>query len=173
MKVSVIVSFLLLLNIAGTAQNVKIELSKNLSSKNVALIKLYKFNSKNSCNQSKAVSVIFDNQISECFDYVKTIKGGSIKKIMTCLHNKKTYGGEDVACFDVDYGIIAYNAKGVIIGFVNISLFCNKLNATPAIPERDFFNSSELHKVGFSKQGRNQIIKLLSLSDTKPYPSQQ
>ena len=172
MKTSIVLLFLILTTLVGITQSVRIELNNELSTKSITTIKLYRFNSKNTCNQSKAVSIIFDNKISTCFDLVKTIKKENVKKIINCLRTKKTYGNGDVACFDTDYGLIMYNVKRIIVGYVNISLFCNKINAAPLIQEREYFVSNTLRKVGLSIVGRKKIMKLLGLSAVSPYPSQ-
>ena len=80
---------------------------------------------------------------------------------------------EDFACFDTDYSLIMLNNKGIITGYIDISLYCNKLNSTPVIPELEFFISDNFRKIGFSNSGRKKLIKLLGLFNNKLYPSQR
>ncbi len=144
---------------------IKISLRKQITGSASNTIKLYKFNPQNNCNQSKAVSIIYEDKISPCFDYVKTIKTGEVKKITGLLRKSTTYGGEDVACFDTEYALLIFDKSNVVIGYVNISLSCNKLISNPIIPEREHYANQGLRKVGFSKKGRNTLLKLLGLSD--------
>ncbi|WP_343686117.1 hypothetical protein [Chryseobacterium gleum] len=140
-----------------------LNVGKDLFSIPVHYMKLYKFNEQNYCNQNKAVSVIYDNQLSSCFDYVKTINGKDIDDFLGTIKNPKTYGGEDVACFDTDYSLILYNIKDEVVGYINISESCNKLISNPEIKEREFYSKNGLRKVGFSKKGKEKIKKILKI----------
>ncbi|MOA06986.1 hypothetical protein D3C78_1266580 [compost metagenome] len=133
------------------------------SFKNADSLILFRFNAKNPCSQSKAVSIIKENKISECFDYVRTIQGGEVKNIINVLYDSDTYGGEEVACFDTDYSLIAVE-NDVIIGFINISFSCNKLISKPLIIERDKHINESLRKVGFSSSGKKLLLRLLKLA---------
>jgi len=145
---------------------------KNLEKLNITLTNefkladsliLFKFNSDNLCNQSKAVSIIKKNEISGCFDYVRTIKADKVDTIIKLLHDKTTYGGGNVACFDTDYAIIAIKNSN-IIAYVNISLSCNKLIANPKIQEQEAHYKNEgVGRIGFSRNGKEKLIHLLGI----------
>lgn len=136
----------------------KVNLSDNFNS--VSSILLYKFNSNNKCDQSKAVSIIKDNKISKCLDYIKTFDFSRSKNILDLLQNKNTYGNEDVACFDTDYSLVIVNGK-TITGYINISFNCNKLISNPIIKERLSQSNNGLRKVGFSNLGKTKLLELL------------
>jgi len=142
---------------------VKIELGKDVSSKTCQLIKLFKYNPKNFCDQSKGVSIVFDNKISPCFDHIKTFDTRQSKKIVGLLRSVRTYGSYDAPCFDTDYALMIYNKSNKIVGHIEISFSCNKLISEPNIKEREHFNHDGLRNVGFSKSGRKTLIKLLML----------
>ena len=163
-----ILLFNLLLFQACFSQNAKtekqessIKISDNFNSASSLL--LYKFNPKNSCDQSKAVSIIKDNKISQCFDFVKTFNGTKVKEILNLLNNEDTYGNEDVACFDTDHALILYNVKNEVVGYINISESCNKLISNPEIKEMEFYSQGGLRKVGFSKKGKDKIKQILGI----------
>lgn len=143
--------------------HIVLNIGKDIFSANVHYMKIYKYNEQNNCNQSKAVSVIYDNQLSSCFDYVKTINGKDIEDFLGTIKNPNTYGGEDVACFDTDYSLILYNIKDEVAGYINISESCNKLISNPEIKEREFYSKDGLRKVGFSEKGKEKIKQILKL----------
>jgi hypothetical protein len=138
-----------------------IDIKKEFTSAEYLL--LYKFDSTNNCDQSKAVSIVKNNRISICFDYVKKIEDSNVKKILNLLHSKSTYGKEDAPCFDTDYALIAIKEEN-IIGYINISLSCNKLISNPIIEERIIETKEGLRKVGFSIQGKNDLKKFLGIN---------
>jgi hypothetical protein len=140
-----------------------LNISKDIFPANVHYMKLYKYDEKNDCEQSKAVSVIYDNRISVCFDYVKRIEGKKVKDFINLVRNPKTYGAEDVACFDTDYSLILYNRKDEITGYINISNSCNKLISNPKIKEMEFYSRDGLRKVGFSKGIKEKIQQILGI----------
>lgn len=163
-----VVSFLLMSNHPLLAQNMpKIRLDKQLVAKEKCTIKLYRFDPKNNCSQSKAVSIIYEGKIADCFDYVKTIEYADALNIVKLLRTPSTYGNEDVACFDTDYALLLFDKSNVVYGYVNISLFCNKLMSNPSIPEREAWSQDGLRKVGFSKKGRENLLMLLGNIDKK------
>lgn len=143
-----------------TKQNLPIAIGDDFKSATSLL--LYKFNEKKMCDQSKAVSIIMDNKISQCFDLIKNINGLKTKEILNILHDKNTYGSEDAACFDTDYSLVVMNGK-TIIGYINISLRCNKLFSNPIIKEETSHSKNGLTKIGFSNYGRNKLLKLLGI----------
>lgn len=149
------------------AQQQKIKLAKYFSQMKAASMRLFKFDTANFCDQSKAVSVVYDNKVSQCFTYLKSFKIDKVKRLIKSLSDKTTYGNGDVACFDTEYGIVFYNSYGSIVGYVNISLSCNKLMSNPIIPEREYFITDKSRKVGFSLIGREKIIKLFGLQINK------
>jgi hypothetical protein len=167
MKKIIIVLFYWISLISCNAQELKtnnhvidIRIEENI--KSATSLILYKFNPKNPCSQSKAVSIIKEDKISECFDYVTTFNGNEVKDILYILYDTNTYGAEDVACFDTEYSLLAINDNKVI-GFINISFRCNKLISTPAIKERDSHLNGNLRNVGFSKNGKENLYQLLKL----------
>lgn len=126
-------------------------------------IVLFKFNSDNLCDQSKAVSIIKNNEISKCFDYIKTIKGKAVSNFINLLHTKTTYGGGNVACFDTDYSVILIKNNS-IIAYINISISCNKLFANPKIQEQESHYKNEgVGSIGFSTSGREQLLNSLGI----------
>ncbi len=156
--------------IAGPASGqeaIKLGLKKQITVSASNTIKLYKYNPQNECNQSKVVSVIYEDKLSTCFDYVKTFRMGKVKKIMKFLRALTTYGGEDVACFDTEYALLIFDKSNMAIGYINISLSCNKLISNPVITEREYYANPGFRKVGFSKKGRTGLLKLLGFSDSK------
>src|SRR5687767_2303950 len=120
MKKIAIVILLGFLNFNVASGQEKIKIEKQIDIEKSKSIKLFRFNSKNSCDQSKAVSVIYENKISTCFDYVKEIKKDNIKKIIKLLRSSASYGNEDVACFDTEQALVIYDKANVIIGYINI-----------------------------------------------------
>lgn len=144
------------------AVNTKTDIQIENDFKSATSFALYKFNPNNPCNQSKAVSIIKENKISECFDFIKTIKGNDVKNIIALLHNTKSYGSEDLACFDTEYSLVAFT-KNKIIGYINISFNCNKLISNPTIAERDSFVKNDIRNIGFSINGKKKLYKLLGL----------
>ncbi|MFL9485698.1 hypothetical protein ACI6Q2_23145 [Chitinophagaceae bacterium LWZ2-11] len=166
-KVNFLTFFCSLIICSAFGQNaIKIDLAKQITASASHSIKLYKFNSKNKCNQSKSVSIIDGDKVSTCFDYVKTISTSNTKKIASLLRESTTYGNEDVACFDTEYGLLIFDKSNVVIGYINISWSCNKLISNPIISEREQYAKQELRKVGFSKKGRSSLIKLLEILDS-------
>lgn len=67
-----------------------LNIGKDLFSANVHYMKLYKYNEQNNCNQNKAVSVIYDNQLFSCFDYVKTTNGKDVEDFLGTIKNPKS-----------------------------------------------------------------------------------
>jgi hypothetical protein len=163
----ILVAFLRINSLSAQQETVKINLAKQITASASNTIKLYKFNPNNPCEQSKAVSIIYENKVASCFDYVKTIAVGDVKKTVSLLRTPTTYGSEDVACFDTDYALLIFDKKNVVIGYVNISLSCNKLISNPIITERGYYSKGGLQKVGFSKKGRSNLLKLLAITDYK------
>lgn len=140
-----------------------LNISKDIFPADVHYMKLYKYDEKNDCEQSKAVSIIYNKQLSVCFDYIKIIKGKEMLDFLTTVKNPKTYGSEDVACFDTDHALILYNVKDEVVGYINISDSCNKLISNPEIKEREFYSQGGLRKVGFSKKGKEKIKQILGI----------
>ena len=142
-------------------QEKKIEKSNNYIQikddfKSATLFALYKFNPLKNCNQTREVSIIKENRISKCFDYIRIIKGNDVKNILEFLYDSNNYGGEEVPCFDTSYSLLAYSSNNKIIGYINISLGCNKLLSNPTIKEQ-----GKPSNIGFSKSGMQQLKKLL------------
>ena len=163
----ILIAILKINSLSAQQEAVEISLAKQITASASNTIKLYKFNPANRCGQSKRLSIIYENKISTCFDYVKTIGVGDVKKIVSLLRAPATYGSEDVACFDTDYALLIFDEKNVVIGYVNISFSCNKLNSNPIINEQAHYSKGELRKVGFSKKGRNSLLNLLAIKDHK------
>ncbi|WP_426792352.1 hypothetical protein [Sphingobacterium sp. WOUb80] len=138
-----------------------INIAKKIDINQIIKIELYRFNSKRSCNQSKAISIIYNNRIAPCFNYIRTIKDKD--KFLKIITDHHTYGAEDVACFDTDYSVLLYGSKGDIMGYINISMSCNKLTSNPEIKERTYYSRDGLRKVGFSKRGKISIQKILGI----------
>jgi hypothetical protein len=138
-----------------------INIAKKLDISQIFKIELYRFNSKKECNQSKAISIIYDHRIAPCFDYIRSIKDKD--KFIKIITDHHTYGAEDVACFDTDYAVLLYGSKGDIVGYINISMSCNKLISNPEIKERTYYSQDGLRKVGFSKKGKIGIQKVLGI----------
>jgi hypothetical protein len=167
-KIVIIMFFSFLTNLSVCGQDtIKIGLLKEIKATVNSTIRLYKFNKDKQCDQSKAVTIIYENKVSKCFDYIKTIKTDDTKKIVSLLKTPTTYGGEDVACFDTDYALLIFNKQNVIIGYIDISLFCNKLISAPVIAEQEHYSKGGLRKVGFSKKGKAALLKLLKITDNK------
>ncbi|MGR3854037.1 hypothetical protein [Chryseobacterium indologenes] len=146
-----------------SSNSIFINIGKEISIIDTDYMKLYKYDETNECEQSKAVSVIYDNRISVCFDYVRRIEGEKVKDFINLVRNPKTYGAEDVACFDTDYSLILYNSKDEITGYINISNSCNKLISNPKIKEMEFYSRDGLRKVGFSKGIKEKIQQILGI----------
>lgn len=143
-----------------------IKISKNLVIGNVEFMKLYVDSNKRECDQKKAISIIFNDKISSCFDYVKSFSKGDCHKILKHINTSSTYGGEDVACFETDYALLLYNKQKTIIGYINISFFCNKLNSNPRIDAIKVLSSGKIRRNGFSKHGRKELLELLGLKES-------
>jgi len=141
-------------------QEFSIKINDNFNSASSLL--LYKFNPNNFCDQSKAVSIIKNNRISQCFDFVKTFNGTKVKEILNLLNNEDTYGNEDVACFHTDYSLIVMNGK-TIVGYVNFSFSCNKLISNPIIEKMTSKSKDGLSKIGFSKSSKNKLVTILGI----------
>lgn len=143
--------------------NITINIGKDITATDTDYMKLYKYNEQNDCDQSKGVSVVYNGQLSPCFDYINTIKGKDMISFLTTIKNPKTYGAEDVACFDTNYSLILYNKKNEVIGYVNISNNCNKLTSNPKIKERELYSQDGLRKIGFSEEGKEKINHILEM----------
>ena len=141
----------------------RIKLNTAIISDSISYLKLYRFNETNLCDQSKAVSIIYNNNISTCFDYVKTLKEKKVNEFIEIIKNHKTYGAEDVACFDAEYSAVFYNNEDIIIGYTNISFSCHKLNSTPKITEMEYYSENGFRKIGFSKNGEMKLKKALEI----------
>lgn len=123
-------------------------------------LRLYKYNPTNDCNQSKAISIVKDNKITPCFDYIRDFNDSEKELFISLIQNPDTYGNEDVACFDTEYSVLAIDSA-TIVGFVNISISCNKLISIPEIPARTAHAEDGLRKVGFTRIGRSKLLKML------------
>ncbi|MGE8421897.1 MULTISPECIES: hypothetical protein [Sphingobacterium] len=138
-----------------------INIAKKLDINQVIKIELYRFNPKKKSNQSKAISIVYNNRIAPCFDYIRTIKDKD--KFIKIITDHHTYGSEDIACFDTGYSVLLYGNKDDIVGYINISMSCNKLISNPEIKERTYYSRDGLRKVGFSKKGKISIQKILGI----------
>ena len=123
-------------------------------------LRLYKYNPTNNCNQSKAISIVKDNKITPCFDYIRDFNDSEKVLFISLIQNPDTYGNEDVACFHIEYSVLAMDSA-TIVGFINISISCNKLISNPEIPARTAHSEDGLRKVGFTRIGRSKLLKLL------------
>jgi hypothetical protein len=153
------------------AQNL-IRIENRINLNNIASAKLFVLNHTTVSSNQKYASVIFNGQISKNFDYLKTIDMIKSRKIMKHLTSKSTYGGEDYACFETDYGIVLYDVKKVIIGYVNISFFCDKIISDPDIPECNNYSSKNQSLAGFSIKGRKNLLQLLGIKHSDAIKSQ-
>lgn len=145
------------------SDSIVLNISKDISITDISYMSLYKYNEQNDCEQSKAVSIIYNGQLSSCFDYMKTIKGKGMVDFLTLVKEPKTYGKEDVACFDTDYSLIFCNKNNEVVGYINISDSCNKLISNPEIKEREFYSQDGLRKVGFSEKEKEKIKQILGI----------
>lgn len=144
-------------------KDIAINISTEINFKKVGYMELYKINLTKGCDQSKAVSIVYQNKIAKCFDYMKTIKGREKDNFIRIIRDYHTYGGDDVACFDTDYGLLLYGYQNEIVGYINISKSCNKLVSNPEIKERTYYAHDGLRLIGFSKKGRKNIEKVLGI----------
>lgn len=158
--------FLAITNVVGQ-EKLNFHPGNDISINDSNTIKLYKWMEGNPCNQSKAVSIVYQDEISTSFDYVRTISTEDTKKIMTLLHQPSTYGNKNVTCSDTDYALLVYNKEDILIAYINISFYCNKLNSSPPIKERQPFSDNIYRNIGFSRPAREELIKLCGVTDWK------
>ena len=99
-----IIYFLLLSSFIslGQTDTLSYGFTKKLQIESSNFIKLFKFEIGHGCNQSKNVKLIFKNEISPCFVFVKNIDKKITKNIVKLLNQKTTYGGGYDACFDTN-----------------------------------------------------------------------
>ena len=126
-----------------------------LAARGANTIKLYTYDYPNTCDPSKIVSVVRENKISPCFRYIKTFEKNEAKTITKMLRSSATYSRDTTACFDTQYALLILNKAGVIIGYVDISLSCNKLHAVPA--------GWSQGRSGLSKEGKDSLLYKLEL----------
>ena len=143
----------------------KLDLGAAISLNQISLMKLYKFDPKNHCNQSKALRIVYEDSISKCFDFVRNIGKVSYKKIVALLNLKSTFGNENYACFDTNYALIVYDIHECIIGYIHLSLNCNKAWIFPTTPAFEFYKNQEFMPIGLSASARKQLLGLLKISE--------
>jgi hypothetical protein len=161
MKKILILSISFALHTRIHAQQSTVNIAKYFSQMNAVSMRLFKFDRSNDCDQSKAVSILYENKVSKCFTYLEDFKVDKVDTITASLMDTATYGNVDMACFDTDYGMVFYDSRETIVGYINISFSCNKLIANPKISERDIFITESARKVGFSDKGRKKLLALL------------
>ncbi|SIN86804.1 hypothetical protein [Chitinophaga niabensis] len=130
--------------------------AENLTVSNVSAIKLYAYDINKGCDRATPVSLIDNDKVTPCSRYVKTFEKEKVKQIIKLLRSEATYGGEPAACFETNYSLMMLDKANVVIGYVDISLFCNRLIANPLIPETG-------KKNGFSKKGKELLLHTLEL----------
>jgi len=143
----------------------KLGLGAAISLDQISSMKLYKFDPKNHCNQSKALRIVYEDSISKCFDFVRNIGKVSGKKIVALLNLKSTFGNENYACFDTSYALIVYDIHECIIGYIHLSLNCNKAWIFPTTPAFEFYKNQEFMPIGLSASARKQLLGLLKISE--------
>lgn len=138
-----------------------VKLSKQIKASSASVVKLYgyfDYHYKNvkGCDQSKNASIVQDNKISPCFNYLKTFEKEDAKKIIHFLNAPSTYGAPvDAACFETHYALLVLD-KDVVTGYVNISLSCNRIISSPVIPAAATAMPQE------KKLALNRLLKLVT-----------
>lgn len=141
-----------------------ISLSKQIKVSPASVVKVYGYfdyyykNAKG-CDQSKKASIIQNNEISPCFQYLKSFEKDDAKKIINLLRDRNTYEGPiERPCSETHYALLILN-NNVVTGYVNISLDCNKLFSNPAIPAA----SGTL-----TPKGKHELLVMLKLITEEP-----
>lgn len=117
----------------------QVKLSKQIKASPTSVVKVYGYFDyyyKNvaGCDSSKTASIIQNNKISPCFQYLRSFEKDDAKKIINLLNDRSTYKGPvDRPCSETHYALLIFN-NNVVTGYVNISLDCNKIISNPAIP---------------------------------------
>jgi hypothetical protein len=136
-----------------------IKLSKKIKASPTSVVKVYgyfDYHYKNvkGCDSSKTASIIQNNKISPCFQYLRSFEKNDAKKIINLLNDRSTYEGAiDKPCLETHYALLILN-NNVVTGYVNMSLACNKIISDPAIPAA----SGTL-----TPKGKDELLHMLKL----------
>lgn len=137
-----------------------IRLAKQIKATPSSVVKVYgyyDYHYKNTegCDQSKNASIIQNNKISPCFTYISTFEKDDAKKIINFLNARSTYGATvDTTCFETHHALLILE-KNVVIGYVNISLTCDRIISNPAIP------AATTAMIREKKYALNSLLKLV------------
>ncbi|SHM67396.1 hypothetical protein [Mucilaginibacter sp. OK098] len=146
-------------------QQIKYDIRPDITIRGTKYAKLFKkTNETEECNDQKSGSVIDKNKLSSCFRLVKTISSTDSRKIVGILRSKGTYGFLKYDCFSTDYAIVLFSKSDAVIGYVNFSFTCGNLYSNPVIDEQKSLSPKNYSLVGFSKNGKSQLLKILRLS---------
>ena len=154
---------MLLTHVLGFSQNSDL----NFDPEKVGQIKLYRFNKSNFCDQSKGLSIIYNNKLSPCFDYLKSLDKNRSKSIIKLLLSKKSYGEPFMVTFDTDYAITVYDNVDKLIGWINFSQQFQSSRSTPRIEVQEIQTNGPIKKDGLVKKSRKKLIKLLDIDSSK------
>ncbi|QEC78408.1 hypothetical protein [Mucilaginibacter ginsenosidivorax] len=102
--------------------------------KQARFIDLYKMErDTHDCLDSKDPPIIANNKVDSCFHKVKALSVADINTLREILLNKNSYQRprfED--CFASEFGVVIFNEKHVITGFITFSLGCNNMDMSDA-----------------------------------------
>ena len=167
-KFFLIIAIILLKTSLCLGQQQKYDIKRTLTVEEIRYIKLFKMNQDSgNCIDQKAGSVITAHKMSPCFKFVRNFTCLESKRIIRLLRSKNTYGFLKYDCFSTDYAIVIYGYNDSVIGYVNFSFICSNLYSVTEIEEQNSLSSKNKNLVGFSNNGKTQILKLLRLSNIK------
>ncbi|SEO66886.1 hypothetical protein [Mucilaginibacter sp. OK283] len=98
--------------------------------KQARFIDLYKMQrNTHDCLDSKSPPIIANNKVDSCFHKIKKLSVADINTLTEILLSKHSYQKtrfED--CFASEFGVVIFNEKHVITGFITFCLGCNNLD---------------------------------------------
>lgn len=136
-----------------------VRLSKQIKASPATVVKVYgyfdyHYQNVKGCDQSKTASIVQNNKVSPCFQYLRSFEKDNAKKIINLLRNRNTYeNAVEKPCLETHYALLILE-NNIVTGYVNINLACNRIISNPAIPAASR---------SLSAKGKDELLHALEL----------